>query len=246
MVSSIAKIPSGVPGLDEIAGGGIPAERVILIVGDPGAGKTILSTQFLVKGIELQGDNGVYVSLDESKEHLYAEMSTFGWNLAQLEEQKKLTFVDASIIRRFPGEVKLGSVSIGKRDFSLIALIDLIKRAVKSIDAKRLVLDSLTALTFNYPNQIEKRIGTVDLIEALSNLKVTCLLTTERGQIEGFETEAYLTHGVILLQTLRVGKNFQRTIQIMKMRGSHVDLQPRRYDITTSGFETYPHEPLFE
>jgi len=82
------KIATGISGLDELVGGGIPEGRVILVIGGPGTGKTILCSQFLYKGINEKQENGVFVSLDESKDHFYSEMQKFGWDFRKLEEEE--------------------------------------------------------------------------------------------------------------------------------------------------------------
>mgnify|MGYP002153769675 FL=1 len=247
-LSSTGKVPSGVPGLDEIVGGGFPRGRVILVAGGPGTGKTILSSQFLVNGAKKHGENAVFVSMDESKEHICRETAQFNWNLEQLEKEKKLAFVDASPIRHLPGEVKLGKMTIGKRDFSLISLVEGIRKGVESVSAKRVVVDSLASLVFNYPEPVQRRTGVLDLIEALSETNTTCLLTTELRSSElerEVEPEEYLAHGVISLQTIHVGKSYLRAIRVVKMREAQIDLQPRPYRITANGIEIYPNETIF-
>jgi KaiC/GvpD/RAD55 family RecA-like ATPase len=248
-LSSTERVPSGIPGLDEIMGGGFPKERVILIVGGPGTGKTILTAQFLVNGIKKYGENAVFVSMDENREHIAREMGQFKWDLEKLENEKKFAFVDASPIRHLPGEVKLGKLTVGKRDFSLISVVEGIRKAFESINAKRVVVDSLASLTFNYPDPIQRRTGILDLIEALSETKTTCLMTSElrsSGLERGVQLEEYLAHGVISLQTIQVGgKSFLRAIQVVKMRETPIDLQPRPYRITENGIEVYPNETIF-
>ena len=98
-------------------GGGLPRGRVILILGEPGAGKTILSTQFLVKGVLDYGERGILVCLEEARPHLYKEMAKFGWELDRLEKENKLSFLDATPLRLLPSKIKVGELSI---DLSLI------------------------------------------------------------------------------------------------------------------------------
>ena len=76
---------TGVQGLDELLSGGFPEGRVILVVGGPGTGKTILASQFLYKGIYDYNENGIFVSLDEGKNHHYSEMQNFGWDFKKAE-----------------------------------------------------------------------------------------------------------------------------------------------------------------
>jgi circadian clock protein KaiC len=90
------KIATGISGLDELVGGGFPEGRVILVIGGPGTGKTIMCGQFLYKGIYENQENGVFVSLDESKDHFYSEMQKFGWDFRKAEEERKFAFIDAT------------------------------------------------------------------------------------------------------------------------------------------------------
>ncbi|MBS7645269.1 MAG: ATPase domain-containing protein [Candidatus Bathyarchaeia archaeon] len=241
------KVSTGVSGLDEILGGGLPAGRVILILGGPGTGKTILATQFIVDGLN-KGEGGVFVSLDETKFHYYSEMSRFGWELERFEKDKTFSFLDASPIRHLPGEVKVGKLTIGRRDFSMLSLIEGIKSAVKEISAKRLVVDPIASLIFQYPDPVERRTAMLDLVEALVGLGTTSILTSElssMGLEREIQLEEYLAHGVILLQTFHVGRSMIRAIQIEKMRESPIDHQPRPYRITEKGFEVFPKESVF-
>ena len=241
------KVSTGVSGLDEILGGGLPVGRVILILGGPGTGKTILATQFLVDGLS-KGEGGVFVSLDETKFHYYSEMSKFGWNLEKYEKDKIFNFLDASPIRHLPGEVKVGKLTIGRRDFSMLSLIEGIKSSVKEISAKRLVVDPIASLIFQYPDPVERRTVLLDLIEALVGLGITSILTSElssMGVARDIQLEEYIAHGVILLQTFHVGRSMIRAIQIEKMREAPIDHQPRPYRITDKGFEVFPKESVF-
>ena len=83
------KVKTGIQGLDELINGGFPEGRVILVVGGPGTGKTVLASQFLYKGIDDYNENGIFVSLDESKNHYSSEMQNFGWDFKKAEEEKE-------------------------------------------------------------------------------------------------------------------------------------------------------------
>ena len=247
-MSATSRTLTGIPGLDEILGGGIPQGRVVLVVGGPGSGKTILSTQFLVNGVKNYGENATFVSLDESKQHYYSEMSKFGWDLAKLEQERKFVFVDASPIRTIPGEVKIGKMTIGKKDFSLLSLVEGIKSGVKAIDAKRVVIAPIASLIFQFPDAILRRNAVLDLVEALVETGGTCLLTTELrapGLERSVQLEEYLAHGVIVLQVVQVGRSIVRSLQVEKMRETAIDMQPRPYKITSSGIEVFPKESIY-
>ena len=93
-------VPTGIQGLDELVSGGFPKGRVILVAGGPGAGKTILASQFLYSGITEYNENGILISLDESKNHYYSEMLKFGWDFKKAEEENKFAFIDATRLSR--------------------------------------------------------------------------------------------------------------------------------------------------
>jgi len=248
LLSTIGRTLTGIPGLDEILGGGIPQGRVVLLVGGPGAGKTILATQFLVNGAKDYGEKSAFVSLDESKQHYCSEMAKFGWDIAKLEQERKFAFVDASPIRTIPGEVKIGKMTIGKKDFSLLSLIEGIKSGVKTIDATRIVIDPIASLVFQFPDVIQRRNAVLDLVEALVETGGTCMLTTELripGLERAVQLEEYLAHGVIVLQTVQVGRSIIRSLQVEKMRETAIDMQPRPYRITQSGIEVFPKESIY-
>ena len=247
-MSTSAKVPTGISGLDEVLVGGIPRGRVVLVSGGPGAGKTVLSTQFLVNGIRTYKDNGVFVSLEESRQHYFSEMASFGWNLTQLEKENKFAFVDASPIRSIPGEVKIGKMTIGKREFSMLSLIEGIKAAVKATNAQRVVVDPIASLVFQYPDIVQRRNALLDMIEALVETGATCVLVSElrvSGMEREIQIEEYLTHGVILMQTLQVGRSLVRVIQVEKMREAPVDMQPHPYKISETGIEVFAKESVF-
>jgi KaiC/GvpD/RAD55 family RecA-like ATPase len=217
-------------------------------VGGPGAGKTILATQFLVNGVKNYGEKSAFVSLDESKQHYCSEMAKFGWDIAELEQERKFAFVDASPIRTIPGEVKIGKMTIGKKDFSLLSLIEGIKSGVKSIGATRIAIDPIASLVFQFPDVIQRRNAVLDLVEALVESGGTCMLTTELrvpGLERAVQLEEYLAHGVIVLQTVQVGRSIVRSLQVEKMRETAIDMQPRPYRITQSGIEVFPKESIY-
>src|SRR5208283_1277002 len=97
-------VPSGIAGLDDLLGGGYPRGRVILITGGPGSGKTLMSMQFLIDGVERFDERGVFVSLEESKYHLLSEMNNFGWDLEKYEKKGQIAIVDASPLRQISKE----------------------------------------------------------------------------------------------------------------------------------------------
>jgi circadian clock protein KaiC len=227
-------------------GGGFPYGRVILVIGGPGTGKTIFCSQFLHWGMTEQDEKAVYISLDEPKSHYLKEMLVFGWDFGKLEQDNKFMFVDASSVRRIPEEAKVGRLPVGGKELGLVNLIDTIQTTVEKLEARRLVLDSISGLIFRFPKVEERRLAVLDIVEALTATGATCLLTSEVLSVSEERTvqpEEYLSHGVIVLQTLRSG---ERAVRIVKMRGTKVDTHPRPYEIKETGIEVYATESILQ
>jgi len=144
--------------------------------------------------------------------------------------------------------VKIGKLTIGKRDFSLLSLIEVMRTTVRAINAQRIAVDTIASLIFQYPDMVQRRSAMLDLMEALVGMDGTCIINTELrsvGMERVVEPEEYLTHGVILLQNLQVGRSLVRVLQVEKMRETQVDMQPRPYNISEAGIEVFPKESVF-
>ncbi|MBT8171585.1 AAA family ATPase, partial [Candidatus Bathyarchaeota archaeon] len=177
--------PTGILGLDELLNGGIPNGRVVLVVGGPGSGKTTLASQFLYKGISDYNENGIFVSIDEGKEHYYSEMLSFSWDFAKAEKDRKFAFLDATKMSRaamLRERMNLESKSLRGKQLQVDKLVEKIENLIDEIDAKRVVIDTLATLFHRFPDPIERRVAIIDLIESLSELKITTMITTELGR----------------------------------------------------------------
>ena len=246
------KVPSGISGLDELIGGGFPEGRVVLVVGGPGSGKTIMCSQFLYKGIHENKENGILVSLDESKKHYYSEMKNFGWDFEKTEREGKFAYVDATRMSRVAmlkeNLYKQESTSLRGKALPIDKLVEDIQAKIQQANAKRVVVDTLAALIYRFPDPVERRTTVVDLIESLSDLGATSLVTTELGHL-GLERSAldeeFLVHGVIMLQTLFSGGTTTRAMQVEKMREAKVNPSLVPYSIDKNGIEVFPNMPLF-
>jgi len=249
----LPKVDTGIPGLDDLVDGGFPEGRVILVVGGPGTGKTILCSQFLYKGMYEEKENGVFVSLDENRSHFYSEMKQFGWDFEKAEKEGKFAFVDATRMSQVAmlkeKLYKEESRSLRGKHLSIDKLIEDIRAKISAVGAKRVVVDTLAALFYRFPDAIERRTQVVELVQSLADMGVTCLVTTELKHLS-LEREAseeeFLVHGVIMLQTLFSGSTTTRSIQVEKMRGAKVNPSLVPYAINQNGVEIFPNMPLFE
>ena len=233
---------TGISGLDDMLGGGVPTTRVILVHGGPGSGKTVLSLQFLVEGAHA-GEKGIYVTLEEPLPLIKVNMLSFGWDLAQLETRGLLKTIDGSHLPPLPPNAQ----RYGSSDTpgGMVDLARQIRREVEGFHAKRLVIDPLTSAVIHQRFPTDKRIAISQLFKALRALECTSLVTSEYSAKEGeFYLEEYLADGVIRLS--KTVQNFQtiKTLLVEKMRGIRHDDHPRRFEVLDSGLMVYNTEPV--
>jgi KaiC/GvpD/RAD55 family RecA-like ATPase len=246
------RLPTGVEGLDELISGGFPRGRVVLVLGGPGTGKTIFAAQFLYKGISEYGENGIFVSLDESQDHFYSEMMKFGWDFKKAEEEGKFLFIDATRLSRVAllkeKMLKEETSSLRGKQLQIDRLIEEVQAKIQQIGAKRVALDTLASLFYRFIDPVERRTASVDLIESLSDLGATTVVTTELSYL-GLERnlmdEEFLVHGVIMMQTLFSGGTTTRALQVEKMRGVSVNANLVPYTIDKNGIEIFPAMSVF-
>jgi KaiC/GvpD/RAD55 family RecA-like ATPase len=251
-VTSVETCATGIQGLDELINGGIPEGRVVLLVGGPGSGKTIFAAQFLYKGIQDYKENGIFVSLDEGQNNFFNEMKHFGWDFPNAEKSRKFAFIDATRATRVSmlkeTLYKEESSSLKGKQLPVDKLVEQLQAKIAALNAKRVAVDTLAALFYRFPDPVERRTAVVDLIESLSDLSVTAVITTELGHLSlerNALEEEYLVHGVVMMQTLFSGGTTTRALQIEKMRGTKVNPNLVPYSIDRNGIEVFPNMPLF-
>src|SRR3954470_21093563 len=170
--SEIEKAPTGIPGLDEITFGGLPAGRPTLVSGGPGAGKTLLGISFLVNGAQTYGEPGVLLSFEENAEELAQDVRSLGYDLDKLVEQKKLLIdyvhVDRSEIEE-TGE------------YDLEGLFVRLEHAIRQVGAKRVMLDNIETLFGGLKEPAILRPDLRRLFRWLRDRRITTIVTAERG-----------------------------------------------------------------
>lgn len=212
------RVKTGVNAFDELVMGGIPRGRTTVVGGTPGSGKTVFATQFLAHGIAHYGENGVFVTFEEPSADIEGNMRGFGWDLAAWRKEGCLAFVDAS-----PSAAS-DDLVIGEYD--LAGLLSRIEHAVKSVNARRVVLDSLTQLFDHFigePKVLRRELFRIG--SALKKSKLAVLMTAERnseyGEITRHRLEEFVADNVVILRNVLLRERRRRTIEVLKMRGSH-------------------------
>lgn len=207
------KTLSGIKGLDEITNGGLPTGRPTLVCGAPGCGKTLMATEFIVRGALEYGEPGVFMAFEEKVEELEANVASLGFDLVKLQKDKL---------------IKIDHVHIDKTEieetgeYDLDGLFIRLGYAIDSIKAKRVVLDTIENLFAGLENQGILRAEIRRLFNWLKDKGVTTIITGEKG--EGSLTrqglEEYVSDCVILLDHRVINQISTRLLRIVKYRGS--------------------------
>ncbi len=211
--ASLPKCRTGIQGLDEITGGGLPKGRPTLVCGGAGCGKTLLAAEFLVRGAVQFGEPGVLMAFEETEAELVANVASLGFDLAGLIRNKKIVLDYVHIERSDVQE---------NGDYDLEGLFVRLNHAIDSIGAKRVVLDTLEALFASLPNEAILRAELRRLFRWLKDKGVTAVITAERGreQLTRHGLEEYVSDCVILLDH-RVNEQIAtRHLRVVKYRGA--------------------------
>jgi circadian clock protein KaiC len=231
--AGIPKTPTGIVGLDQITGGGIPTGRPTLICGEAGCGKTLMSLEFIVRGAIEFNEPGVFMAFEEKAEELQVNVSSLGFDLKKLEADKKIRIDHVHIERSEIEETG---------EYDLDGLFIRLNYAIDSIGAKRVVLDTIENLFSGLENQSILRAELRRLFHWLKEKGVTAIITGERG--EGKLTrqglEEYVSDCVILLDHRVINQISTRRLRIVKYRGSIHGTNEYPFLIDTDGISVLP------
>ena len=242
---------TGIEGLDPLMEGGFPRGYTYTVVGSPGSGKTIFGFHFLVNGAEKFGENGIYLTFEESSKSLRANSARFGMPVERLEKEGKLAIIDASPIRMEIGKYTMKtSSSLGVPEFSIDTVLSELHAVRRKINASRVVVDSITSLMMQYQDHFVIRKETLALIKSLSEVGgATSILLSEAASEEemgsGMKVETFLVSGVIFLHNIERAEERVRAIEIAKMRGTDHSRRLHPFRITSTGIKVFPEERVY-
>jgi circadian clock protein KaiC len=226
------KASTGITGLDEITGGGLPRGRTTLVVGGPGSGKTILALQFLVHGAN-NGEPGIFVAFEETPKRIVANAEGFGWKLTELQ-RSKLYFMDAQPMADL----------VQSGNFDLSGMLAVLEGKCKEMKAQRIVFDALDIVLALLPDNAARRREIYRLHSWLLSRGLTGVITLKAGnraddsvdqQPFGF-MQFMVDCALILNQTVVQGVS-QRNVRVQKYRGSSFDENESPFLIGNGGFE---------
>ncbi len=229
----LEKTPSGVRGLDEVTGGGLPKARATLVCGSAGCGKTMLGIEFLAHGAEDYNEPGVFMAFEEREEDLATNVASLGIDLKRLIAQKKLR-IDAVQIER--SEIEETG------EYDLAGLFIRLGEAIDSIGAKRVVLDTIEVLFAGLTNHGIVRAELRRLFRWLKDKGVTAIITGEHGEssLTRYGLEEYVADCVILLDQRVSDQISTRRLRIVKFRGSSHGTNEYPFLITKRGLSVLP------
>ncbi|MBN2126844.1 MAG: AAA family ATPase [Candidatus Diapherotrites archaeon] len=223
------RLQSGIAGLDELLDGGIPQGNLVVLSGDPGSGKTVFCWQFLYEGATKYNEPGVYISLEESESTIIAGAKEFGWDLQKLINEKKMKVVVVELY-----------------DFE--RLKNLIEDTIRSINAKRVVIDPGVIFRLFFERELDARKRIVALGKMLKEIECTTIITNEISldkQSSLYGLEEYVADGVILLYHTKIGSHFIRSIGILKMRNTKISEKLKPIIISKTGVSVLVKSDLF-
>lgn len=221
----IERIPTGIPGLDDMLQGGFVKDSTVLVQGGTGSGKTLMCLQYLYNGAVQYNEAGIYLSFAESDDMVYQHGKMFNWDFKRLAASNKF-----AIIRYQPHEI----VKIIEEGGGVI------RDTVESMGAKRLVIDSLSAYEMMFENKYRANESILALFEILRKWSTTSLVTSEtmisplkagRGRL------GFLTDGIINLYYLRTARHRSRVVEILKMRDTHHSDELHVFELTPHGLK---------
>ncbi len=234
MDENIERVTTGVEGLDDMLNGGIPKGHVFTVMGSFGTGKTTFALQFLWEGLK-RGEKCIFISLEEDKDAISITAKSYGWDIAKYIESEQIVVEKLS-----PADAH---TTINRLKSDLPGFI-------KSFDADRIAIDSVSLLNMLSDEPKEKREHLFGLCKMVKDTGATALLTAEvkddnpRSSRDGLVE--YTTDGVILLKYEMVkASEVKLTIQVVKMRRIKHTRHPKPYEITDDGIEVLLEGAVF-
>src|SRR3954449_7973690 len=233
LAQTLPKAATGIAGLDEITGGGLPRGRPTLVCGSAGSGKTLMGVEFLVRGATEFGEPGVFLAFEETAEELAQNVRSLGFDLDDLAAQNKLA-VDYVHVER--GEIEEAG------EYDLTGLFIRLGHAIDTVGAKRVVLDTLETLFGGFTDAAVLRSELRRLFRWLKDRGVTAVITAERG--DGTLTrqglEEYVSDCVILLDHRVTDQVSTRRLRVVKYRGTVHGTNEYPFLIDEHGFSVLP------
>ena len=216
------RVSSGVPGFDELVEGGLLKDRLYVVSGPPGSGKTTFSSQFITRGAK-EGENCLYITMHETEEELVQDMAGYDFGFDRVMASGKVQFLNLL-------------TDSGKRTITQFGTDSgLTNRLVAFLEQQnidRAVVDSTMLLQHFFDNLSEEITG---FLSALKQTDTTIVLISEMTDPSSYADEHYLAHGVVFFHNYLKSGGMTRGVQVIKMRGTAIDCDIREVEFSDRG-----------
>lgn len=226
------RVKTGIAGLDEVLGGGIPVHRHVALNGGPGAGKTSFSFEYIYRGAQM-GENGIYISLEETPEDIIENMAA--------------TFPEFTDMADLISEEKMEIIKPDK--FMLEDIAETLEDRIAKNNIRRAVIDSATMVRLAFKDESEYRQTTFEFFSLLRNLDITAFMTVEAPSQDltatKFDIEHFVMDGIINLYNLGKAEQRIKAVEIYKMRGTDHRKEKIPFKMTPKGIKIFVGEKVF-
>jgi circadian clock protein KaiC len=241
---ALPRVATGIAGLDKVLGGGLPAGRVTLVSGGPGSGKSIMGLQCLLQGAGAD-EPGILVMFEERAAAVRQNAWSWGWDLARLEKKNKLYLMDA----------RLDPEAVISGEFSIKALLAILDQRIKTMRARRIMIDAVDALLHLYDNPLRERRELYMLHEWLLDRGLTTIMTVKTTPQEVAPSRYafldFMADAVIHVDQRVIAQVTTRRLRVIKYRGSGYGRNEYPFIINEDGITVIPitsfaiqHRPL--
>ncbi|MDY6965141.1 MAG: KaiC domain-containing protein [Halobacteriota archaeon] len=229
------RVSTGIEGLDDMLGGGLPTHETIAVIGPFGTGKTIFGLQFICEGLS-KGESGLFISLDEGEEELVRTASNSGWDLRPFIDEEKLILLklDASDIMT-----------------SITRIQSELPKLLRSFKPQRVVIDPITLLEMLFNDEAERRVQLFNLCQTIKDSGATIVLVSECDKETPYSSKfglvEYVSDGVVVLRYVRPSDLTEviLAIEIVKMRRVEHSREIKPYSITSNGIIVHSESGVF-
>jgi len=221
--------PTGIRELDRLLGGGFPKGSIVLLSGSSGSGKTIFSFQWLFEGIK-NNENCLYITLTEPLFKSLKNLEIMNFYNRKAIEQEKLKILDIRGI-------------YDKMEFNQEKILSYIEEQVKQTNVKRLCIDSITAIAYNLDDKAQIRKFIFELGKILATLGCTTVVTSEvadPNRYSVYEVEEFISDAILRFDQVKISDELQRTMQIIKVRGTKYEAEDLHFRISNEGIIVFP------